>query len=171
MTRQKALISMASLLPLSLAALQSCSRRVTQPAPAVVEHERAITSTRTEYVRDTVWLEVPAQSAEAVVLDSVSVLENDFATSTARINPDGTLAHKLATKPQQRPVERDMPVVYRDSAVYKDKEVKVPVPVERELTWWQSACVKWFPWTALLLLAAVCGIFRKPLFALIRRYI
>lgn len=151
--------------------LCSCSKRVATATPTVIEHERTITNIRTEYKHDTVWLEVPAQSAEVVVRDSVSVLENDYATSTARINRDGTMSHSLATKPQKKPVERDLPVVYKDSIVYKDKEVQVPVPVEKKLTKWQSTCINWFPWAVLLLALSLGGIFRKPLLALVRRFI
>jgi len=151
--------------------LCSCSKRVAQTTPTVIEYEHTITNTRTEYLHDTVWLEVPAQSAEVVVLDSVSVLENDYATSTARINPNGTLFHNLATKPQRKPVERDLPVTYKDSIIYKEKEVQVPVPVEKKLTKWQSTCINWFPWSVLLLALAIGGIFRKPLLALVRRFI
>lgn len=61
--------------------------------------------TRIEYVPDTVLIEIPAQTAERETADSTSHLENDYATSDARINPDGSLFHNLKTKPQKKPVE------------------------------------------------------------------
>ena len=45
--------------------------------------------TKTYFVTDTVFVEIPAQTAERTTADSVSQLENDYATSEARINPDG----------------------------------------------------------------------------------
>lgn len=62
---------------------------------------------QTIIVPDTVLVEIPAQTAERTTTDSTSHLENDYATSDARINPDGTLFHLLATKPQKKPVEVD----------------------------------------------------------------
>lgn len=147
--------------------LTGCSKKVAQPT--IVEHELTITNTRTEYVHDTLYVDVPAQTAVAVVLDSASVLENDFATSTARINPDGTLFHTLATKPQSVPVERDLPVVYKDSISYK--ETRVPYPVEKQLTKWQQIKVDYYDWLLAVLAFAICCMFRKPLLAFARRFI
>lgn len=56
------------------------------------------------YVPDTVFVEIPAQTAERTTQDSTSHLENDYALSDARINPDGSLYHDLKTKPQEKPV-------------------------------------------------------------------
>lgn len=42
--------------------------------------------TQTILVPDTVFLEIPAQTAERTTRDSVSHLENEYATSDARIN-------------------------------------------------------------------------------------
>ena len=60
--------------------------------------------TRIEYVPDTVFIEIPAQTSERETADNTSHLENDYATSDARINPDGTLYHNFKTKPQKNPV-------------------------------------------------------------------
>ena len=48
-------------------------------------------------VTDTLFVEVPAQSAERTTADSTSHLENDYAVSDARINPDGIFHIPLAT--------------------------------------------------------------------------
>ena len=79
--------------------------------------------TRIEYVPDTVFIEIPAQTSERETADSTSHLENDYATSDARINPDGTLYHNLKTKPQKKPVEFEKPVERKDSVIYKKKTV------------------------------------------------
>ena len=106
----------------------------------------------TKYIKDTVYLEIPAQTAERTTPDSTSHLENDYATSDARINEDGTLYHDLKTKPQNTPVEVDIPVQTTDSTTaktkYIDREVKIEAP--RELTWWQKTQIYGF-WALLAL--------------------
>lgn len=121
--------------------------------------------------RDTVYLEIPAQTAERTTRDSSSRLENDYAISDARINADGTLFHDLKTKPQKKPVPTEKQVERKDSIVYVDKKVEVPVPVERELNWWEKTSIKLFPLSLTALLMVVVFIFRKPILNLIRRFI
>ncbi len=103
--------------------------------------------TNTVYVPDTVYVEIPAQSAEVTVKDSTSHLENDYAVSDARINPDGTLSHSLATKPQNISAEFEKPIDTNDSIVYrylkkteKKTETKY-VEVEKKLYWWQTGLI------------------------------
>lgn len=120
-----------------------------------------------EYIHDTVFIEIPAQSERNHTQDSTSHLENDYAKSDARIEQDGSLFHSLETKPQKKPVPVERPVEYRDSIVYRDRKVKVAVPVERELTWWQQTQIKGF-WIAIIIVIFTS---RKKIFSLIRRYI
>lgn len=77
------------------------------------------TNTVTVYVPDTVLIEIPSQTAEHTTADSTSHLENDYATSDARINADGTLFHSLNTKPQEKPVEIKKKEVHENNIVYK----------------------------------------------------
>lgn len=125
--------------------------------------------TRIEYVPDTVYIEIPAQTAERETADSTSHLENDYATSDARINPDGTLFHNLKTKPQKKPVEFEKPVEHKDSIVYKTKTVtKVrTVGVPHELTWWEKTQIYGF-WFILFILMIV---YRKKVFYLVKWFI
>ncbi len=110
---------------------------------------------RVEYVPDTVFLEIPLQSAERTTADSVSHLENEYAVSDARITADGLLFHDLQTKAQRKAVETDHRIVWRDSVVYKDRlvTVKETVEVERKLTKFQKVQM-WGFWVLL----AVVGI-------------
>lgn len=126
------------------------------PGKHLAKTQQQQDSTRVEvrkeivYVPDTVYLEIPAQTAERTTRDSTSHLENDYATSDARINTDGSLYHDLKTKPQEIPKEVETPVQVKDSIVYKDKykdRVRT-VEVERELTWWQRTQMYGF-WVAL----------------------
>lgn len=127
---------------------------------------------RTVLVPDTVFVEIPAQTAERTTPDSLSHLENDYAESNARINQDGTLFHDLRTKPQAKPVPTKKEVQYRDSIVYKDRIVKLrvtetkTVEVEKKLSWFQKTQIYGF-WALLLFLAII---YRKKLFgAIVRR--
>ena len=122
----------------------------------------------TKYIRDTVFIPIPAQSAEMTTQDTSSHLETDFAESDARINPDGTLYHSLRNKPQEKPVPVDVPTTQKDSIVYKDRYVYETVEVPRDLTGWQ----KWQMWSFWILLSGLLiFILRKPLLALARRFI
>ena len=141
------------LLILIALALSACSN--TKNLPVKIETRDSIITKvvkETKYVKDTVYLEIPAQTAERTTQDSTSHLENDYATSDARINEDGTLYHDLKTKPQNTPVEVDIPVQTTDSTTaeikYIDREVKIEVPLE--LTWWQKT--KMYGFWALLAL-------------------
>lgn len=52
-----------------------------------------------------------------------------------------------------------------------DSKIKVPVPVEKELSWWEQTCIKWFPYSIGAILLALVYIFRKPMLNFIRRFI
>ena len=106
-------------------------------------------------IRDTAYIEIPAQTAERTTQDSTSHLENDFATSDARINADGTLYHDLRTKPQKKPVEVEKEVERKDSIIYRDRDHYYENTVEKEvevnrLTWWQKTQIYGL-WALLLL--------------------
>ena len=115
---------------------------------------------RTVYVPDTVYLEIPLQSAERTTKDSVSHLENEFAVSDARITEEGLLFHSLQTKPQTRAIATEREIVTRDSIAYKDRHITATrtVEVERRLTAFQKVQM-WGFWV-LAALAAVIIIIR-----------
>lgn len=129
------------------------------PGKHLTKTQQQQDSTRVEvrkeivYVPDTVYLEIPAQTAERTTRDSTSHLENDYAESDARINPDGSLFHDLKTKTQKIPKEVKTPVEQNDSIVYKARAINETneVEVERELTWWQKTQMYGF-WITLLII-------------------
>lgn len=135
------------------------------------DSERVDVRYQTIIVTDTVFVEIPAQTAERTTSDSTSHLENDYATSYARINPDGTLFHKLATKPQKKPVEIDKKIEQRDSIVYVEKSNTETgqqiVEVERQLSWWEKTRIYGF----YLLAALLVVIYRKQIWSLLRKFI
>lgn len=112
--------------------------------------------TKTILVPDTVFVEIPAQTAERTTRDSVSHLENEYAASDARINPDGSLFHDLRTKPQKKPVVTDKKIEQRDSIVYQNRLVQVTktVSVPRDLTKFQKTQIAGF-WFLLAIIALV----------------
>lgn len=128
---------------------------------------RVETVIRTEYIPDTVFVEVPVERERQTVRDTTSHLETSFAVSDARINPDGALFHSLENKPQNRPVPTKKEVIYRDSIIYRDRTNTEIVEVERKLTWWQQTKMRGF-W---VLLAVLAVLFRKKIVALARRFI
>ena len=123
---------------------------------------------KTVYIRDTVYMTIPAQSAENTTRDTSSHLETDYAESDARINPDGTLHHSLRNKPQEKPVPVDVPQTQKDSIVYRDRYISETIEVPRELTAWQKWQMRSF-W--ILLSGLAVFVLRKPLLTLIRRFI
>lgn len=165
MNRMLAILAvMAAVLMPSCRASKSVTTHETRHRDIEVRYEKS-------YVTDTVFVEIPAQTSERTTRDSSSHLENDYAVSDARINGDGTLYHDLRTKPQRKPVPVRVPVVRKDSIVYVDKQVEVPVMVEKDLTAWQQFRLKWFGALAALAAALAVWTFRKPLLNLIRRFI
>lgn len=115
------------------------------------QHDSVRVETVTIYVPDTVFIEIPAQAAQRETRDSLSRLENDYATSEARINPDGSLFHSLRTKPQEKPVQIQKPVERQNSVYYRTRTVTVTKvqKVPRELTWWQQTQIYGF-WAAII---------------------
>lgn len=126
---------------------------------------------RTVIVPDTVYLDIPRQTAERETRDSISHLENDYALSDARINADGTLFHNLRTKPQKMPVVVETKIERRDSVIYKNREIEIPIPIERELGWWEKTSIRFFPYSLFALFLVCLYLFRKPILTLIRRFI
>lgn len=117
-------LSIVSLLMVIIISLIGCkTSKQTAPPTFVKDSTNIKVIYRTEWKTDTVFFNVPAQKAERTVKDSTSFLENDFASSLARINPDGSLFHTLNTKPQEKPIPTKTPINYKDSIVYKDKAV------------------------------------------------
>lgn len=55
--------------------------------------------------------------------------------------------------------------------IYAEREVEVPMPVERELSKWEQMCIRLFPYAAGLSSVLLILVARKPITALIRRFI
>lgn len=103
---------------------------------SVSDSTRATVREVTRYVKDTVYLELPAITERIVTRDTASRLENDYAVSEASVS-GGYLSHSLATKPARTTVETEAREVVRDSIVFRDRLIEVPVEVEKPLSRWQ----------------------------------
>lgn len=121
-----------------------------------------VVKTETIYKKDTVYIEIPRQTAERITTDTVSSLENDFAISDAWITSDGTLHHTLETKAQEIAKEIETPVERKDSISYRYRyrTAVETVEVEQELTWWQQTQIYGF-WT-LAAIIIVWLLWKKP---------
>lgn len=155
-----------TILILILVAVVGCcpTRHLTTSTQDSVRVETVI---RTEYIPDTVFVEIPVESERQIVRDTTSHLETSYAVSDARITPDGALFHSLENKPQKKPIPTEKEIIYRDSIVYRGKIIEKSVPVERELTWWQQTQIRGF-WVAIIIILVLL---RKKILPLIRRFI
>ena len=97
--------------------------------------------THTVFVPDTVLVPLPPQTVYRVTPDTASHLETAYAASDAAIR-GGLLHHTLTTKATPVAVPVQHKETTRDSIVYREREVPVPVPVvqevEKPLTGWQQ---------------------------------
>ncbi len=89
-------------------------------------------------VTDTLFVEVPMQKESTTVRDSSSHLENDYAVSNARINPDGSLYHSLETKARTDTITGEVSVQVRDTTIYREKVIPKVVTVEKKLNWFEN---------------------------------
>ena len=104
-------------------------------------------------ITDTLFVEVPPQSAERTTADSTSHLENDYAVSDARIMIDGSLYHSLETKPRTDTIPKELYVQVRDTTIYREKVIPKIYPVEKELNWFTQMRL----WLGNVMLVLIAG--------------
>ena len=145
----------------------------TKYVPVYVQNDsvRTVVKTETVYEKDTAYIEIPRQMAERITKDTISSLENDFATSNAWITSDGTLHHTLATKEQELPFEYDKKIERTDSTSTKQGTTTIVKTVEKELSWWQQTEIYGFRVLAALLAIGLVWKYRKAIMAFIRKLI
>lgn len=133
---------------------------VTKPTPPTIVYRDSIkVEYRERIVHDTVAVRLPDILQERTTPDTLSVLENDYAKSTAVVH-DGTLSHDLHVFPQLIRVPVYYPV--HDTLVVREKGETVTeyVEVEKELTKWQSLKMRigGYAMLALLIFAIVAAV-------------
>lgn len=136
------------ILLLILCFLTSCKSQ--QQIVTEIETEKDSLRTEIRYieriVKDTVEVEIPAQSVHIETPDTTSHLETDYAMSDASVIwRDGTmfLLHNLSNKPKKVPVEVEHKETQRDSIQYRDRDHYHTINQEvvkevNVLTWWQK---------------------------------
>lgn len=134
---------LVALVTLSCAANRVVSSHIEQDSVSVEVRERI------EYIRDTVEVAIPAITESISTRDTVSLLENPYASSRAVI-AGGILHHSLMTKPQIQRIPVRTPSLRRDSIVYRNFYRDITTEVGRELTWWQQTQIKGF-WAMIIL--------------------
>ena len=91
------------------------------------------------YVRDTVYIQLPAEEKETTTKRDSSHLETSVAISDAWIDDNG-LNHNLRNKKTQLKTVRDTVYINQTITEYKEKEVLKEVPVDVPYTpkfmWW-----------------------------------
>ena len=125
-------------------------------APTVVYRDSIKVEYRERIVHDTVDFVPPEFYRSQESRDTLSVIENDYAKTTA-VWHDGTLSHDLQSKPAVIRVPVAVPV--RDTVIIEhEAETKiVEKEVEKKLTPWQSLKMRLGGWVMLALLTlAVC---------------
>jgi hypothetical protein len=140
-------VGLVAQLCVSCAANRVVSQHIEQDSVSVEVRERI------EYIRDTVEVAIPAISESVATRDTVSHLENPYASSRAVI-AGGVLHHSLMTKPQIQRIPVRTPSLRRDSIVYRNFYRDITTSVERELTWWQETQIKGF-WLMLSIFGSI----------------
>lgn len=148
----------------------SCGVCRRQPTVIVRDSIRTEVKEVTTYIHDTIKVALPKETEKVVTRDTSSRLENTFSISNASIDTAGFLHHSLISKEAPLAVPVDVPVHRKDSIVYVNKEVRVPVMTEKPLTWWQRTKMKGF-WVLLVIFLGYSAIKLTPFIRKIIRII
>ena len=128
---------------LMLAAVLMAACGTKKNVTADISHDSVKVVEKVVYATDTVYFDVPHIVEKNITADTTSFLENDYALSAAKIDSLGMLHHMLSTKPHKIPIRTKTKIIYKDSIL--SRYVKVPYPVERQLTWGERIRIDLFP--------------------------
>lgn len=149
-------LAYASMLAAAALLLPSCGVLKGFRGPSANAKDSTRVEIHTAYIErvDTIYVRIPYEVVRNVTLDTLSVIETSVAKSEALVTA-GTLHHSMITNYEKPlPVPVTVKTEVRDSIIYRDREVKVEVPVvtEKELTLWQEVRIKWWwiPWLIVL---------------------
>lgn len=122
--------------------LQSCA--VTkQTAPTIIYRDSILVEYRERIVHDSVDVQLPDVLQERTTPDTVSVLQNTYARSTAVVH-DGLLSHDLQTFPQIIRIPVTYPVhelaTWQKNTV--NRTVTEYIEIEKKLTGWQRFWIR-----------------------------
>lgn len=158
-------------LALIMATLASC--RTQTPVTTTTSDVRYETRIEERLVTDTVWVDVPAQTASVVTPADTSHLETDYARSDAWVDSLGLLHHSLENKATKRAVEVQRPETKETTTATKTetKTVTKTEYVEKKLSAWQTFRLGAFPWLIAAVALLLIWMFRNPLWGLIQKII
>lgn len=125
---------LATLLATLLATFGCCPCRHLDTA--TTDSTRVEIRERIVKVRDTVFVELPAEREEVITPDTTSTIETSLATSTATVS-NGVLTHSIENKQGSIRKPTEVRVEVRDTIIYREKQTTKVVEVEREMTAWQ----------------------------------
>lgn len=152
----------------------SCSQKIV---------EKLVTQTVTEYrdstvFRDsTIFVPIPLEADQAIVhIQDTSHRETSVAESDAWIGKDGMIHHSLRNKADARiAYDLKLPERWLYTGVTNTKEHEQGIIkreyVEKSLSWWQKARIRAFWWLLGGLILCLAWIFRKPLLAILKKWI
>lgn len=103
--------------------------------PVITRKDSIRVEIRERIVRDTAYFQLPAQSSSIITRDTTSVIELDYAKSTASVR-DGFLHHSLETKPET--LEVPVYISVHDTTTVEIKGDTIYVDVPRLPTKWES---------------------------------
>lgn len=128
----------------------SCSPKVLPPA-AVSDSVRVVYRDRIVY--DTAYIEIPLIKETVTTEDTLSLLDNGYAKSSASIE-NGRLHHSLETIPQK--ISMPVSVVVHDTAVLATSVRTIEKEIEKPLSLWQQSMIWLGRTTLILLVVALC---------------
>lgn len=133
----------------------SCSPKVLPPA-AVSDSVRVVYRDRIVY--DTAYIEIPLIKETVTTEDTLSLLDNGYAKSSASIE-NGRLHHSLETIPQK--ISMPVSVVVHDTAVLATSVRTIEKEIEKPLSLWQQSMIWLGRTTLILLVVALCAFIIK----------
>ena len=102
--------------------------------PVITRKDSIRVEIRERIVRDTAYFQLPAQSSSITTRDTTSVIELDYAKSTASVR-DGFLHHSLETMPKT--IEVPVYIHVHDTTTVEIKGDTIYVDVPRQPTKWE----------------------------------
>lgn len=158
-------------LALIAATMASCRTQRPLTATATASDVRYETRVEERLVTDTVWVDVPAQTASVVIPADSSHLETSYALSDAWVDALGLLHHSLENKATKRAVEVQRPE-RKETTTATITETKTETKtnfVEKQLSSWQTFRLGAFPWLVAAVAALLGWTFRTRLIRCVKQ--
>ena len=133
--------------------------------PQPVQKDSVRIEYRDRVIYDTATVEVTKEVEKIVTRDTVSHLENTWASSDAMVS-EGFLHHSLESKP--RYIKVPVEVTVTDTLIIEHSATIIEKEVEKPLSWWQTTRIGAFWWLVGGIIISLVWIFRKPLLAILK---